>query len=95
MAKVVFSPEAEDKLIDKGIELKLNQSQRNEIKKLIEDIEKNPKIGIQNNYYPIKTDFAIEKHIGDSIFIILHYDISRRYNETTVYIKGLFLGYKM
>jgi hypothetical protein len=93
MAEVIFLDEAQDDLINKGLEYKLDSNQRQEIRNLIKKLEKNPSAGKKKNL-PLMTDFAIEKHIGKQIFCCFYYDVTQRLSVTTVRIKRVSIAYK-
>lgn len=97
MIKLEYTEEALNKLIDKALEYRLNKEQKNNIKKLINALLKNPFIGNkldEFDFLPIKTDYSIERHIGNNIFIIFHYDIKEENNNINIIIRSLYLGYK-
>ena len=93
MAEVIFLDEAQDDLIKKGLEYKLDSNQRQEISDLIEKLKNNPTAGKKKNM-PLMTDFVIEKHIGKQVFCCFYYDVTRRLSVTSVRIKRVSIAYK-
>ena len=96
MYSYIFSEEAENNLIDKGKEYKLNEEQGNIIEELLNRISIDPLSGNKRtDLSVIKSDFYIEEYLGDGLFISMYYDIERRYTGKYIKIERLSIYYKM
>ncbi len=93
-ALVVFSEEAENYLIDKGVAL--SKRQRQVIADLVEQLSADPLLG-DPPPFPEWTpcDYWVERHLGGRIHAAFYYDVERSPGRTTVRIRAIRIGMKM
>jgi hypothetical protein len=76
------------------LQLKLSNSQRGVITEMLNELRDDPSIG-QPVPIPLGGPFFVEIYIGKRLWATVHYDIRKYRNDTTVYITGVRIGYKM